>query len=98
MQANLFTSSDICARKHRNSPTSIAANTRANKTKPRDRMRVLDFAIRSGGRIWLKQVERELGMLRNTVSARLADLQQAGMLEKTDDRMEGCAVLKLVIK
>ena len=97
MQPQLYTD-DICARKHRGSSTSIAANTRANKTKARDKMRIMEFAIKKGGRVYLKLVERELGMLRNTVSAWLSDLLKAGSLERTDERQEGCGVLKLVIK
>lgn len=97
MQPQLYTD-DICARKHRGSSTSIAANTRANKTKARDKMRIMEFAIKNMGRVWLKLVERELGMIRNSVSARLADLQRDGILEKTDERIEGCTILKLVIK
>jgi len=97
MQTELFTD-DICKNRHRNSPASIDANTRASKTKARDAARILQFAIKVGGRVWLKQIERELEMLRNSVSARLAELKAAGVLVPTEERAEGCTVLRLVIK
>lgn len=97
MQTELF-SQDITFRKHKGNPASIDANTRASKTKARDAARILQFAIKAGGRVWLKQIERELEMLRNSVSARLAELKAAGVLVPTDERAEGCTVLRLVIK
>lgn len=97
MQTELF-SQDITFRKHKGNPASIDANTRASKTKARDAARILQFAIKVGGRVWLKQIERELEMLRNSVSARLAELKAAGVLVPTEERAEGCTVLRLVIK
>lgn len=96
MQTNLFT--DVCATRHKGNPASIDANTRASKTKARDASRILQFAIKVGGRVWLKQIERELEMLRNSVSARLAELKAAGVLVPTEERAEGCTVLRLVSK
>ena len=97
MQTQLF-SNDITIRRHKNNAASNDANVRANKTKPRDRMRVLDFAIRSGGRIYSKQVARALGVEIHQISGRISEMQAMGMFEDTGEREEGCRILRLVIK
>lgn len=97
MQPQLYTD-DVCARKHKGSATSIAANTRANKTKARDKMRIMEFAIKNMGRCYSKQIARAFGVDLNVISGRFTELKDLGMLAETGEREEGCAVLRVVIK
>lgn len=98
MQTGLFKNDDICARKHRGSPTSIAANERASKHKVANTAKILNFAIKNMGRCYSKQVARALNIPLNSISGRFSELRKAGTLVDTGEVEEGCAVLKLVIK
>lgn len=97
MQTQLFTD-DICARKHKGSITSIAANKRARKHKVANTAKILNFAIKNMGRCYSKQVARAFGVDLNVISGRFSELKELGMLAETGERAEGCAVLRVVIK
>lgn len=48
--------------------------------------------------VTLKEVARTMGMSIQTVSGRLTELKASNMLEKTELRREGCAVLVITDK
>lgn len=47
------------------------------------------------GEATVKEITELTGLERLTVGARLTELKAAGMIEKTGERREGCAVLRL---
>lgn len=85
---------DICAARHRGSATSKDANKRTNKSQ--DMQTILDFIrTRHGEQSWLKEIERETGIIRNTVSARLSDLKASEDIYETGERAEKCAIVRI---
>lgn len=68
------------------------------QTKARDKMRIMEFAIKNMGRCYSKQVARAFGVDLNVISGRFSELKDLGMLAETGEREEGCAVLRVVIK
>ncbi len=89
---------DVCAGRHKNAPASVEANQKANKRKIPNTAKILSFAIKNMGRCYSKQVARAMGVDLNVISGRFTELVALGMLEKTNERAEGCTILKLVIK
>jgi hypothetical protein len=86
---------DICSNRHKNNPASVEANKRTDKA--RDRETILNY-FRCRGRSYLKEVERNTGIGKTTVSGRLSELKADGILRETDVRKEGCCVLEIVKK
>lgn len=85
---------DVCSNRHKNNPNSIAANLRTNKSEHIEK--ILNFIRSRGGKSYLKEIERETGLLRNTISGRLADLKVAKVLVETGERKEGCGEVQIV--
>jgi hypothetical protein len=84
---------DICERKHGGNPNSIAANLRTNKSE--HIALILNFIRSRGGKSYLKEIERGTGLLRNTISGRLADLKCSGVIVETGERAEGCGCIRI---
>lgn len=84
---------DICRNRHRDAPESVAANP-SDDAKRKDHKLYLDYA-KGGRRIWLKLLCRVFHKQPNEVSPRLSELKQMGLLKKTGEREEHCAVLVL---
>lgn len=90
MELPLF---DICESRHGGSETSIEANRKVDKAG--DRQRVVEAFQKMGGKGYSKQIARILHKPLNSLSGRLSELLAMGILEKTEDRAEGCAILRL---
>jgi hypothetical protein len=86
---------DICVNRHKGNAASVEANKRTDKA--RDRETILNY-FRCRGRSYLKEVERNTGIGKTTVSGRLSELKADGILRETDVRKEGCCVLEIVKK
>src|SRR5687767_1872335 len=86
---------DICRRKHGGNENSEAANARVHSQKAADNKRIIAYAdfIGSYG-ITFKEVVKELDMLPQTASARLADLKKDVELvpKPNADKRDGCGV------
>lgn len=85
---------DVCANYHKGNENSKQANLRTNKAK--DTEKILNFVRRNGGRTYVKEIIRELGLKHQTASARLSDLKANGTLRDTGLRAEGCGVVEIV--
>lgn len=86
---------DVCANNHGGNEMSVEANLRTNKEA--DIQKILVF-MRSqpGQKTYVKEVIRNLGLKHQTASARLSDLKAAKIIEPTNERAEGCGVVRLV--
>jgi len=82
---------DICQNRHGGNAESVAANPSA-QAKRDDHKLYLDYA-KGGRRIWMKLLRRVFHKQPNEVSPRLSELKQMGLLKKTGEREENCAVL-----
>jgi hypothetical protein len=92
---NFGANADICVNRHKGNAASVEANKKTDKA--RDRETILNY-FRCRGRSYLKEVERNTGIGKTTVSGRLSELKADGILRETDVRKEGCCVLELVKK
>lgn len=86
---------DITISRHRGSPESIAANP-SQEAKRASHERILQI-VRVQGTSYLHQICRILDKPPNEVSPRLSELKEMGRLEKTGEKIEKCAVLRLKI-
>jgi uncharacterized membrane protein len=84
---------DVCLNRHKSNPNSIAANLRTNKSEHIEK--ILNFIRSRGGKSYLKEIERGTGLLRNTISGRLADLKCSGVIVETGERKEGCGEVQI---
>src|SRR5271157_4346166 len=75
--------SDVCRRKHRGNPQSVAANQDTAGRKQRDSERILAF-LRTNEST-RAEIAECLGMPYQTVSARCADLKKAGFISGTGE-------------
>jgi DNA-binding MarR family transcriptional regulator len=85
---------DVCTSHHHGNKESMAAFDSLSAKLPELRRRVLE-AVYSLGDATVKEVVERTGITRLTVGARLTELQQTGMLYKTNRTREGCRVLAL---
>lgn len=90
-QKGLF---DICERKHGGVATSVAANRKVNKEL--DRAKCLNF-IRAKGTATSKEIARYMNKPLNSVSGRCSELLAIGAIERTSERRDGCAALRVKI-
>ena len=93
LQTTLFPE-DICAKRHKDNPESRDAFETILPHLGRLQHAVLEYAaVRSP--ITVKMVVRDLEMLHQTAGARMAELKQQGLLEKTGQRRDACALLQI---
>jgi hypothetical protein len=93
-QPSLF-DGDITRNKHRGNPESDDAFKKIEPARLGMQRRVM--AVCAANALFgttLKEIVAKSGLPIQTVSGRLAELKAAGMLEKTGERREGCAVLR----
>jgi hypothetical protein len=84
---------DICARKHKGNPESVAANPPSSH-KARDRQRIYELALlRGDSGLTLKEVVATLGIQIQSASARISELKADHQLIATGSRRDKCAVL-----
>lgn len=82
---------DVTARKHGGNPESVAAHERVKPHKLLDRERVLSWVSGSRG-VTAKDVARIMGRQLNSISGRFSELAAEGLITRTGERREGCAV------
>lgn len=83
---------DICQNRHGGNTQSIAANKKVGKM--RDRAKIIEF-LKANGKGYSKQIARNLDKPLNTLSGRFSELLRDGVIERTGEVVEGCAVLRL---
>ncbi len=86
--------SDVCARRHRGSAESVNANAAIGPHKGELRERIL-ARLRFPGPATVKEISSDLNIHYTTVSARLSELKADRLIEKTGERREGCAVVRV---
>jgi DNA-binding transcriptional ArsR family regulator len=85
---------DVTRNRHRGNPESEAANERVSLSKSVDRVRIYQTLQDEGPRT-SKELSRELAMRYTTVSARLSELKAMQLIEKTGERRDGAAVVRV---
>lgn len=85
---------DICTNRHKQSPTSIEANKRAQPNKAVFRADIVTWA--EGKLFTMKDVMKAFNRPANEVSPRLSELKERGIIRATDERRDGCAVLEVI--
>lgn len=85
---------DITARKHKNSPTSVEANKKAEPTKAVVREQIVNFG--RGRNFTSKEVAEYLNKPLHAISGRCAELKALKLIEETGERRDGCSVLRVV--
>jgi hypothetical protein len=97
MQSTLF--GDICSNRHKGATTSVAANKTVDKVNWQQRL--IDFA-QTRQNFTAKEFARFYGKQLNTVSGRVSELKERGIIEEICHKSgkpitrERCAVLRLV--
>jgi hypothetical protein len=87
---------DVCSRKHKHNPASVAANERAEPTKTATKDDIVRFG-RIVGEFTSKDVARILDKPLHTFSGRIAELKAEKVIEVVDKpRREGCEILRVV--
>jgi DNA-binding MarR family transcriptional regulator len=94
--SGIFTPSDICANNHQGNTDSVKAHEKIKESLPRKRKMILSLFL--SGEYTPKQVARMTMVQLNTISGRFTELKADELLEKTGDRVDGSAVLKLTDK
>jgi predicted HTH transcriptional regulator len=89
--------SDVCARRHRGSAESRAANERVQSFKLEDQSRIWLYLL-ANGPATSKEISSALHMGYTTVSARMSELKAEDWLRPTGERRDGAAVLRAVKK
>lgn len=89
--------SDVCARRHRGSAESRAANERVQASKSYDRAMIWSY-VNKNGPATSKEISSALHMGYTTVSARTSELKAEDWLRPTGERRDGAAVLRAVKK
>ena len=84
---------DVSARKHQGSPTSVAANAKASKSKTAWRYLCFDY-IKRHGPATLEEICDHFGKTPNQLSGRLSALRFDGKIEKTGEVRNGFAVYR----
>lgn len=102
MQRDLFTTDrDPSYGKHHGAPTSVAAFDRVLPTVQAERYRILAWlaGVEEGTSreylAWTNERDQKSRGL-NHVSGRFTELAEAGAIEKTGSRRDGCAVYRLM--
>ena len=86
---------DICSRRHRNNPQSVAAHSRIVGTKQATYAKIEEYVAKHGPSTG-KEIAEGLGKQFNTVSGRYAEMKALGRLKETGERRLGSAELSLV--
>lgn len=92
MSDSLF---DICENRHRGNPESRRSFERVRDSLPEKRRRVLEI-IKAFGPAGAtgKEVAAYLGVEFNTISGRLSELKRDGMIVRTGQQRDSCAVYR----
>jgi DNA-binding MarR family transcriptional regulator len=85
---------DITRNRHRGNAESEAANANVASRKEAQRWHVWNY-LRVDGPHTSKEITVALMMNYTSVSARLSELKALNLIEKTGERREGCAVVKI---
>ena len=85
---------DVTRNRHRGSPESEEANRRVSARKFADRELLIAHLIHYGPKT-SKELSDFIPMGYTTVSARLSELKAQGRIEKTGERREGAAVVRV---
>ncbi|MDQ3748033.1 MAG: hypothetical protein M3367_03295 [Acidobacteriota bacterium] len=85
---------DICENRHLNNAQSVEANRRASGTKLADREIIIRF-LKLKGTGHAKQFALFLNKQLNAVSPRCSELLRDGIIERTGEVAEGCAIYQL---
>ena len=84
---------DICARKHKHNPQSVAANLKAEPTKASMRERIRLFVSGCGHYgATLNEIAEYLETWPNKISGRFTELVSDGIIFKSGRVRSGCAV------
>jgi len=88
MQQELF---DICSKKHKGNPHSVAANVKIMADKRPMREKIFDL-IAHRQNPTCEEIEIALGLKHQTVSARISELKRDGRIIITGERetLSGC--------
>ena len=84
---------DICINRHQGNPQSQFANKKVMKQK--DRQFIVDY-LTQNGKSYSKRIARAMNKQLNQISGRLSELKAEGIIEGTDEVVEGCQVYQLV--
>lgn len=91
-QTDLF--GDICVRRHRKNPESVAANP-TPETKLRTRERIIAMLKEKPATSKDLCAALGLGDKISLISGRLSELKATGIIEPSGVQQDGCAVLRL---
>ena len=84
---------DICINRHQGNPQSKEANRKVLKLK--DRKFIVDYLTKNG-KAYSKQLARAMEKQLNQISGRISELKADGIIEGTEEIIEGCQVYRLV--